>query len=121
MTRVLVCGGRNFSDWALLKSQLDAENKKHQFSILIHGGAPGADTLAKTWAAISGIPELQFLALWQTNGRAAGPIRNQQMIDEGKPELVIAFPGGRGTADMVKRAVQHQITVIEIKSLEQAK
>lgn len=39
-----------------------------------------------------------------TNGKAAGPIRNQRMLDEGKPDLVVAFPGGRGTADMVRRA-----------------
>lgn len=114
--RVLVCGGRDFSDWELLKKQLNQLHSQYDFSVLIYGGARGADTLAATWAAISGVSTLQFLALWQTNGRSAGPIRNQQMIDEGKPNLCIAFKGGKGTSDMVARAESVGIPVIRIAS-----
>jgi hypothetical protein len=71
---------------------------------IIHGGARGADSMAGEFANETGIEEIVFPADWKMYGRRAGPIRNQQMLDEGKPDLVVAFPGGRGTADMVGRA-----------------
>ncbi|HEV7285225.1 MAG TPA: DUF2493 domain-containing protein [Kaistia sp.] len=107
--RVLVCGGRDFADRPRLNVALDGLKP----SFLIHGGAPGADALADYWADIRGIPHRTFPADWNTHGKAAGPIRNQRMIDEGKPDLVIAFPGGRGTADMIRRAKAAGIPVRE--------
>jgi len=56
-----------------------------------------------------------FLANWRTHGKAAGPIRNQQMLDEGRPHLVVAFPGGTGTADMVRRAKAAGVPVMEVE------
>ena len=46
---------------------------------------------------------------WKKYGKKAGPLRNQQMLEEGKPDLVVAFPGGNGTADMVRRAKKANI------------
>ncbi|GGD30599.1 hypothetical protein GCM10011335_37050 [Aureimonas glaciei] len=71
---------------------------------LLSGGAPGADTLAWDWGWDRNFHCERMFADWKKHGRAAGPIRNQRMIDEWKPTLVIAFPGGRGTADMIRRA-----------------
>ena len=106
--RVLVCGGRDFADRDLVartlapyRPQPITAPSEHK---IIHGGAAGADTLAREWAEVYGVPYREFPADWKTHGRAAGPIRNQRMIDEGKPDLVVAFPGGRGTADMIRRA-----------------
>src|SRR5216684_4086692 len=68
------------------------------------GGATGADQFAMEWAATK--PEIKRYvchADWETHGRAAGPIRNEKMLTW-KPDLVVAFPGGVGTADMVRRA-----------------
>jgi hypothetical protein len=70
-------------------------------TLIIHGAAKGADTLAGRWAKEFNIPVLVFPADWKKYGRRAGPIRNAQMLSEGKPNLVVAFPGGRGTANMV--------------------
>lgn len=115
--RVLVCGGRAFRDRdaisrALMpyRPQPVTEPSEH---ILIVGGATGADALAEEWADVWGMRKRVFPANWNRDGRAAGPIRNQRMIDEGKPDLVIAFPGGRGTADMVRRAKAAGIEVRE--------
>lgn len=108
--RVLVCGGRDYSDgetFARVIHSLPVET-------IIHGGARGADYMAHVTAVMEGWEELEFPADWETHGKAAGPIRNQQMIDEGKPDLVVAFPGGRGTADMVRRAHRAGIPVREI-------
>jgi hypothetical protein len=81
---------------------------KGPIKTLIHGDAPGADRLAAAWAKDTGLAEfgelLAFPADWEKHGNAAGPIRNQQMLDEGKPDMVIAFPGGIGTANMVRLA-----------------
>lgn len=115
--KVLVCGGRDFRDRdavsrALMpyRPQPITEPSEH---ILIVGGASGADAIAEEWADVWGMRKRVFPANWAVHGKAAGPIRNQRMIDEGKPDLVIAFPGGRGTADMIRRAKAAGIPVRE--------
>ncbi len=81
---------------------------------IISGMARGVDTLAVDWAINNWCKWHEFPADWEANGTAAGPIRNQKMLDEGKPDLVIAFPGGSGTADMVRRAKAAGVKVVEI-------
>lgn len=116
--RVLVCGGRDFADRDLFASTMSRFKPKplHDCAehIIIHGGAPGADALAQEWVEVFGGRQRIFPADWTLYGKAAGPIRNQRMLDEGKPELVVAFPGGSGTADMVRRARKAGVEVIEV-------
>lgn len=100
--RVLVCGGRDFDDWELLYRTLD-KLPANEITI-IEGGAIGADFLSRVWAKHRRQSYVEFPADWKTHGRAAGPIRNKQMLIEGEPDLVVAFPGGRGTANMVQQA-----------------
>lgn len=108
--RVIVCGGREYKDRERLYDVLDG----HGIVEVAQGGAPGADTLAFDWAWSRGVPVKAFPADWKAHGRAAGPIRNQRMLDEFKPDAVIAFPGGRGTADMVRRARAAGVHVAEV-------
>jgi hypothetical protein len=82
--------------------------------LLIHGAATGADRLAQAWARNRLIPDREFDANWPEHGGGAGAIRNQRMIDEGKPDLVVAFPGGPGTDDLMQRAKLHGVKVIEV-------
>lgn len=96
--KILVSGGRDYNDREHLFAILD--EYLGQVTILIHGGASGADTLAGEWGQTRGIPVQVFPANWLAHGKAAGPIRNQQMLTEGKPDLVLLFPGGRGTQNM---------------------
>src|SRR5258705_2198455 len=112
--KVLVTGGRGFKDAELLRATLARLSSQVQFTELIHGGAQGADTLAQEWALEQKIPIKMFRADWESYGKAAGPIRNQQMLAEGKPDLVVAFQGGCGTANMVRRAQQAAVPVVEI-------
>ena len=117
--RVLVCGGRDYQDAntvGLALASLHTNELRGPITLLIHGGARGADSLAGRWAFDNEVPVSVFFADWNRHGKVAGPIRNQRMIDEMKPELVIAFPGGRGTADMARRAKQAGIDVMEISS-----
>ena len=113
--RVLVCGGRNFKDEAAVFQTLDQIGG---VAHLIEGGAKGADTLARLWANRNLGPDqlTTFEAEWRVHGKAAGAIRNQRMLDEGKPDLVVAFPGGRGTADMVRRAERAGVPVQKLKA-----
>jgi hypothetical protein len=110
--RVLVCGGRDYSDRNFMDHYLRLfDRNRGPIKLIISGEARGADTLAKEWAVGCGCPYLGFPADWDKHGKAAGPIRNQQMLDEGKPDVVIAFKGGRGTADMISRAERAGIPV----------
>jgi hypothetical protein len=112
---VLVCGGRGYRDRERVFAELNALDRRHGLTALIHGGASGADTLAGMWAREWGLTVWVYPAEWAKHGKAAGPIRNQDMIDRGKPDLVVAFPGGKGTADMVRRARAANIPTIEVR------
>ena len=112
--RVLVTGGRDFSNRELLFETLDRLHAVRGFTVLIHGDANGADRLAGEWGAARGVTVEVHPADWKKHGRAAGPIRNQKMLEE-KPDLVVAFPGGRGTADMVRKAKQAGLEVIMVE------
>ena len=112
--RVLVCGGRDLRDAELVESTLDSLlAARGPFERLIHGGARGVDRLAGAWARKNGVLEWDFLPEWHRAGTHDGAVRNQRMINEALPELVIAFPGGDGTADMVERAKAAGIEIIE--------
>jgi hypothetical protein len=117
--RVLVCGGRSFADIDLLNGVLDKLSANYTIECIIEGDAPGADRMAGTWARSHGIPNFKFAADWKAFGRAAGPKRNSKML-ELHPNLVIAFPGSRGTADMVGKAKNAGIEVVEISAQKYA-
>lgn len=105
MKRPIVCGGRDFNDRDFIQRTLTYLNAEYgPFECIIHGAATGADSEAMIWAQTIGIKHLPMMPEWEKYGRKAGPIRNQRMIDEGHPDGVIAFPGGKGTSDMCHRA-----------------
>lgn len=102
--RVIVCGGRNYRDRAAVFAALDRLHAERVIDIVMQGAAKGADELAHEWAAERDIPCVSYKAEWDLYGNRAGPLRNQKMLDIGMPDGVVAFPGWRGTADMVERA-----------------
>lgn len=115
--RVLICGGRDFSDERKFALRMDAINEQYgPFDCIVQGGAPGADRLARDLAYTWKIPTDEYVANWAKHGRAAGPIRNEQMLREGRPDIVVAFPGGRGTANMVSLAKAAGLRVIEVSA-----
>lgn len=117
--KVLICGGRDFYDGRQLSYVLDELARCFAITLVIDGGARGADSLGHEWAATRGIPTSRYFADWNVHGRGAGPICNQRMLDEGKPDLVVAFPGGRGTADMMARSSAARIRVIDVGALQE--
>ena len=103
--RVLVCGSRDWNDRDMIRAAL---SRLPSGTIVIEGEARGADLLARSVAEELGFEVVKFPADWTRYHRAAGPIRNQQMLVEGKPDYVIAFHDdirtSKGTFDMVNRA-----------------
>lgn len=119
--RVLVCGSREFRNGNMLYQVLN-DIRRYINEILedeitiIEGTCRGADRIAGEWAGEKGIDCLEFPAQWDKYGRRAGYLRNQQMLDEGHPDLVVAFqlPGSRGTAMMVDLALKAGVETIVI-------
>lgn len=112
--KVLVCGGRDFNDAEKIYDVLDAWCRVELITEVIAGGARGADWLAKDWAIINEVEYRDFRADWGRYGKSAGILRNIEMLAESNPALVIAFPGGEGTAHMVRHAKDKGYKVIEI-------
>jgi hypothetical protein len=113
-TRYLICGGRNFTDQALLDKALAALILHPHDAVIIHGDARGADRMGAQWGFDHGAAIESYPADWARYRGAAGPIRNQAMLDHGKPDVVLAFPGGKDTADMVSRARRRGVVTIVI-------
>ena len=108
---VLVCGGRAYQNRTRVFYVLSKLHAERPITHVIHGAATGADTLAGEWARMEAIPCTEYPADWATHGRAGGVIRNQHMLEAG-PDLVVAFPGGRGTRDMITRAGKAGVEVL---------
>jgi hypothetical protein len=112
---VIVCGGRDYSNQQFLFRKLDElQIERGPFDVVVHGDAKGADRHAHNWALLRGIVPIPVPAEWDRHGKSAGPIRNRRMLTDYDPDLVIAFPGHEGTADMIKQAKQASVEVIEI-------
>lgn len=111
--RVIVCGGRDYDDETTVIEVLSALDPTAV--TIVHGAARGADKLAASVARGFGHYVQPYPADWKRHGKAAGPIRNQQMLDAGA-DLVIAFPGGRGTAHMVEIARAAGVPVMEVSA-----
>lgn len=111
---ILVCGSRKTTNAEndMIHDELDKIHQKTPITTLIHGAAKGVDWAAHLWAVKNKIPFISCPADWDQFGRAAGPIRNKQMLNY-KPDKIIAFPGGAGTKNMIKTAKDNGFEVIE--------
>lgn len=115
MKRMLVTGGRDFTDKEFVFAALDKAREKCKHGVVvIEGGARGADALAREWAIARGQHYAEMPALWDSYHNSAGPIRNRMMLVL-QPDMCVAFPGGSGTADMVSAATQAGVPVWQPK------
>lgn len=112
--KVLVAGGRDFKDRKLLYDTLNNLNDSNTITEIINGDAKGADKLSTEWAISVGCLYTLFPADWEKNGNAAGPIRNTEMLEQSKPNLVVIFPGGKGTDHMSKLAMKKLYNVLVV-------
>lgn len=132
MTVALICGGRHYGvvpfnrfsenhDYAraraererfILREALDHLLRDRGIRSIITGGANGADDHAHRWALDRRVQSKVVRAEWKKFGKAAGPIRNARML-EFRPDFVVAFPGGDGTADMIRQARAAGVEVLD--------
>lgn len=112
--KILVCGSRNWLKKGIIHRVMCQVLEGGD--IVIHGACRGADEIAGSVAKSYGHEVREYPADWKKHGKAAGPIRNQGMLDLEKPDLVLAFmlPDSRGTADMVRRAKAAGIKTIVV-------
>ena len=114
---ILITGGRDYTLTALDVAWLDALHAAHPFTEVLTGGAPGPNTSGHAWAMARGIDTAVYPANWTGDGWAAGPIRNRRMLAAllgHRPRVVLAFPGGRGTADCVRQARKAGVPVLRL-------
>lgn len=114
--RVLVTGGRTFQDRDWLWAGLNLIHSMQPITEIIEGGATGADNRAQEWAYRHEVKCTTVPAQWERHGRAAGPIRNQEMAAM-RPDYVLACPGGEGTAHMVQTAQAAGLNVVFLEKM----
>lgn len=123
--RVLVCGGRDYRNRALLNAVLDLMHTMCPIDCIIEGEMTGADLMGRAWAELHNIRVEKYPAAWddltvkpcvvksRANGAkynaCAGFIRNHKMLKEGKPNFVVGFGGNTGTTDMINRAANANV------------
>lgn len=122
--RAIVAGGRDFTDSLTFFGEMDRIHAERKIELVIEGGQRtrdrrmgligGADYWAYMWASSRKVPHVREDADWNAHGRAAGPKRNQLMIDRYKPDAAIVFPGGAGTRDLTRRAYECGLEVIKV-------
>lgn len=129
--KILVCGGRSYNDYDRVKAVLDGFHQVAKITSLVHGAATGADSLGARWALQNGVLSLPYPAKWSdvSNPHAiikftkfghpynaiAGILRNQEMLEQNLDlAFVVAFPGNKGTKDMLQRAKKAGVLVHEI-------
>lgn len=119
MTTVLICGTRKWpeSDADRVEEMLNYLDSEMLFTKVVVGGAKGIDTIAENWARKRNKEVEVYPAQWDKYGKSAGPRRNSQMLEEGQPHLVVAFPdlkGGKDTQDMIKKAEAADIPMVVV-------
>lgn len=113
MSTVIITGSRNWSDIKALYSALDLEHQREPITLLVEGGADGADDLGRRWAVKQGIAVVTVPADWATHGRSAGPKRNIARLSQYPEARVVAFPeeGSVGTVHCMKEALKRKMSV----------
>lgn len=107
--KLLVTGGSKSQAIMYVRLCLNTAHEIQPITCLIHGGAPGVDSFAAQWARANQIdqdPHRVSNEEWIRYGNYAGLRRNGAMLEASKPDVVMAFEGGRGTTDMVVRATR---------------
>lgn len=110
MRQVIITGGRDYDDWTMVQDVLNFIKP----DLVVQGGAEGADKLAKEWAQLNNVECKTYEADWNKFGKGAGPIRNRIMLMEHPKAVVVAFPGGRGTANCVRQAYERNMIILQV-------
>ena len=112
--RLIVCGGRSFANFELIERELTRLNSNKPISVLIHGWIGPAASVIEHWARENDIPIVRYPPNWELHGKGAEARRNEFMLCDSRPGLVVAFPGGPDTSDLVRRALNRGVAVLVV-------
>ena len=110
-TLVAIAGGKDIANPAAVIERLDKTRAKYADIVLVHGGGPGVEKIAASWADRNGVHQIVCKPDWDRHGRAAPFRRNEELLNL-LPKGVIAFPGSGITENLVDRARQLGIPVM---------
>lgn len=107
--KVIVTGGRDFEDAEMIARNLE----KLKPTLIIEGGARGADRLAREWAKANNVPFHTEEADWSGLGLSAGHTRNRAMLEKFPDATVLVFPGGKGTRNCMNQAIARKRNIVK--------
>ena len=110
--RVLICAGRNYADTGRCRKALDDVQRQRPIRVLIHGGSQYLGGEIESWAREHGADLVRYPANWQMHGKQAERLRNLFMLNDSRPELLLALPGGDDTEELLARARGAGIPVV---------
>lgn len=116
---LLIAGSRNYKDAEFIYSRIDLIRDNHYITKIIAGGATGVDQVAKEYAKEHNIPFEKYKADWDKYGKAAGPIRNKQMVDAADIILAIRYNYSPGTSNTLKLAKKAELKIYKVEILWQ--
>jgi hypothetical protein len=117
--RIIVTGSRSHCDVQLVERELDKLHRRASINVIIHGCCGAQAGAIEHWARLNGLSVVRYSPNWERFGHRGESLRNSFMLEDSRPDLVVAFPGGHGTADLVLRARTVGIAVIEIRSVHE--
>ncbi len=111
--RLIIAGGRHLDDVALIRRALERAHAIRPITVLIHGGNGALGITAEDWAREMRLHVVRYPANWRELGKKAESIRNAFMLEDSRPDMVLALPGGNDTADLVANAMGARVPVID--------
>lgn len=114
--RVLICAGRHYADTKMSRQVLDAYHRLRPVQVLIHGGSQFLGSDVEDWARETGVDVVRYPPNWQRHGKQAERHRNQFMLTDSRPDVIIALPGGDDTLELVSQAKASGIHVLTVNS-----
>mgnify|MGYP001594148271 FL=1 len=115
--RLLVCGGRHFDDAVLVEGELQAFHAASPISVLIHGGLPGIGIPLESWARRNKVHVIRYPANFSL-GKSGDATRDEFMLADSRAEMLLVFPGGRRTAELLREAGRKLVPVMLAQGIE---
>ena len=112
-TLVAIAGGKDIANPAAVIERLDKARAKHADMVLVHGGGPGVEKIAASWAERNGVHQIVCKPDWDRHGRAA-PFRRSDELLALLPKGLVAFPGSGMTDNLVEKAMTLGIPVMKV-------
>lgn len=107
--RTIIAGSRSIAEYATVALAIEASEWAEEITEVVSGGAHGVDSAGEQWAAWNDKRIKVFTPQWKTYGKAAGPMRNEDMARYANAAIIVWDGESRGSMDMLERAETHEL------------